>query len=226
MVAEKSWFRVYYEILEDDKIQSLSEPDQRRFLMLLCLRGKGRKKPADDEVANTLRIELADWLKTKANLVERGVIDGSNYLINWDKRQDEPLFSWILEDGEKPKKKNGDGVGDDYLLEIIGLFNEIMPKQIQKPRKLTEIVKRHLRARCAEEKERKDLGWWRQYFEGIAKSDFLMGLSEVPFKVNLLWVVGPINMEKILSGLYENKQGRHARTLKTAQVVSEWLNRD
>ena len=32
------WFRMYHELAVDPKVQMLSEIDQRRYLMLLCLR--------------------------------------------------------------------------------------------------------------------------------------------------------------------------------------------
>ncbi len=33
-----AWFRLYHEFSADPKVQMLSEADQRRYIMLLCMR--------------------------------------------------------------------------------------------------------------------------------------------------------------------------------------------
>ncbi|GAH78620.1 unnamed protein product, partial [marine sediment metagenome] len=35
------WLRLYYEFATDPKIQSMDETLQRRYIMLLCLKGNG-----------------------------------------------------------------------------------------------------------------------------------------------------------------------------------------
>ena len=37
-MSSQQWFRFYAEFATDPKVQMLSEQDQRRFIMLLCLR--------------------------------------------------------------------------------------------------------------------------------------------------------------------------------------------
>ena len=82
------WFRMYSEFLHDPKVQMLSEADQRRFIMVLCLRcGNGDVTLQDDAVAFQLRITLDEWTATKAVLVGRGMIDADNKPTNWNKRQ-------------------------------------------------------------------------------------------------------------------------------------------
>lgn len=82
------WFRMYAEFATDPKVQMLSEPDQRRFVMLLCLRcASGSKPPQDSEVCFQLRISDAEWSKSKSTLRSLDLIDGSNRPVAWDKRQ-------------------------------------------------------------------------------------------------------------------------------------------
>ena len=82
------WFRMYAEFATDPKVQMLSEADQRRYVMLLCMRcGNDGETLHDDEVAFQLRISNAEWAETKATLLAKGLIEEGNQPSAWDKRQ-------------------------------------------------------------------------------------------------------------------------------------------
>jgi len=82
------WFRMYSEFATDPKVQMLSESDQRRYLMLLCLRCcNGDVTLQDAECAFQLRISETDYAATKAVLIARGLIDEANHPTAWDRRQ-------------------------------------------------------------------------------------------------------------------------------------------
>lgn len=82
------WFRMYHEFATDPKVQMLSESDQRRFVMLLCLRCcNGHVTLQDADVAFQLRVSEPDWLETKGRLIARNLIDGSNKPTAWEVRQ-------------------------------------------------------------------------------------------------------------------------------------------
>lgn len=82
------WFRMYSEFATDPKVQMLSEADQRRYIMLLCLRcSNGDVTLHDDEIAFQLRISNEEWSLTKAVLVSKGLIDDESSPAAWDKRQ-------------------------------------------------------------------------------------------------------------------------------------------
>ena len=79
---------MYHEFATDPKVQMLSEVDQRRFVMLLCLRcSNGDVTLHDTEVAFQLRISNEQWQETKAILIAKNMIDESNLPTNWEKRQ-------------------------------------------------------------------------------------------------------------------------------------------
>jgi hypothetical protein len=79
---------MYSEFATDPKVQMLSEVDQRRFLMLLCIRcSNGNVTLQDEEVTFLLRITMDEWMQTKDNLVTRKLVDKYARPINWDKRQ-------------------------------------------------------------------------------------------------------------------------------------------
>jgi len=82
------WFRMYSEFATDPKIQMLGEVEQRRYLMLLCLKScNGDVTLQDEEVAFQLRISNEEYASTKSVLMLKGLIDESNVPTAWDKRQ-------------------------------------------------------------------------------------------------------------------------------------------
>lgn len=82
-----AWFRMYAEFAVDPKVQMLSETDQRRYIMLLCIRCNGDVTLQDSEVAFQLRISEEEWAQTKATLISKKLINDASNPINWDKRQ-------------------------------------------------------------------------------------------------------------------------------------------
>ena len=82
------WFRMYAEFAADPKVQMMSEADQRRFVMVLCLRcGNDNVTLQDDEVAFQLRISNDEWARTKALFLQKGLIKEDNTPTAWDRRQ-------------------------------------------------------------------------------------------------------------------------------------------
>ena len=89
---------------------------------------------------------------------------------------------------------------------IIALFYEACP-MLPRVRTWTPKRRAHLQARWKEDTERQDLGWWRDFFAYIAKSDFLTGKvqngNRKPFVADLPWILEPEHFVKILEGKYE-----------------------
>jgi len=82
------WFRLYHEFATDPKVQMLSETDQRRYIMILCLRcSNGDVTLRNDQVAFQLRISNEEWLESKAVFMAQGLITQDNNPTAWDKRQ-------------------------------------------------------------------------------------------------------------------------------------------
>jgi len=82
------WFRMYSEFATDPKVQMLSEVEQRRFVMLLCLRCSNDDVTLHEtEVAFQLRISNEEMAATKALLIDRGLVDEDLRPVAWEKRQ-------------------------------------------------------------------------------------------------------------------------------------------
>lgn len=70
------WFRLYAEFAHDPKIQMLSEPMQRRYVMLMCMRFEDESAIFTDEVvAYHLRISVNEARDTLTVLNAAGLID-------------------------------------------------------------------------------------------------------------------------------------------------------
>lgn len=100
------WFRMYHEFATDPKVQMLSEVDQRRFIMLLCLRCSNDDVTLhDDEIAFQLRISSEEFLETKRRLMAKELIDESCQPIAWEKRQFSSDSSTVRVKAYRDKKK-------------------------------------------------------------------------------------------------------------------------
>lgn len=91
---------------------------------------------------------------------------------------------------------------------ILDLFRERLPTARQ-VRAWTPARQQALRSRWREDKARQSLEWWGEFFDYIARSDFLCGRSVArqggkPFEVSMDWICKQENFVKILEGTYEN----------------------
>jgi len=78
---------MYSEFMNDPKVQLMSEVNQRRLVMIFCMRCNGNVTLQDKHVTFMLRISDAEWSDSKAEFIDNGFIDNDNNVLNWDKRQ-------------------------------------------------------------------------------------------------------------------------------------------
>ncbi len=90
--------------------------------------------------------------------------------------------------------------------DIIGLYHEILPTL---PQVLSWSSQRPtwLQARWKEEPARQNLDWWRQFFELVSDSDWLMGRragrdGRTFDGCTLEWLIRPNNFAKVIEGQY------------------------
>ena len=82
------WFRLYAEIVTDPKVQMMTEAMQRRLVMLMGMRCSNNLETLHEtEIAFQLRISQEDLVETKALFIDKGFIDETWNLVNWEKRQ-------------------------------------------------------------------------------------------------------------------------------------------
>lgn len=111
------WFRLYGEFATDPKVQMLSEADQRRYIMVLCLRCSNDDVTLqDEEVAFQLRISTDEWARTKAALQAKGLVTDDNKPTAWEKRQFRSDSSAARVAAHRKRKKESE-IGDVTLQE-------------------------------------------------------------------------------------------------------------
>lgn len=86
------WFRVYAEMVDDDKLGLLSFEDRWHYVALLCCKAKGLLDPSDEFMLEKVRKKLGLSLKDLGKLADRlarvRLIDRQSLEpIAWDKRQ-------------------------------------------------------------------------------------------------------------------------------------------
>lgn len=120
----------------------------------------------------------------------------------------------IEEEIEEDKQYTNDVKNPDCPhQDIINLYHLTLP-ELQKVKIWGEDSRKKLKTRWKEDSERQSLDWWKSFFlEKIKTSDYLMGKVN-NFQVNLGWMIGPKNFEKIMNGMYVNNK------FKTTQFSS------
>lgn len=85
---------------------------------------------------------------------------------------------------------------------IVELFNESFP-ELPKVKTLTDKRKTALRRRWLENKTLQTVDRWKDFFEYIRKSDFLMGRTPQPWNGFCFdWLINQTNFTKIMEGNY------------------------
>jgi len=112
--------------------------------------------------------------------------------------------------------------------EIIRLYHQALPA-CRKVVVWSEQRQKFLKARWGEDAERQNLNWWRNFFDYIAKCDFLVGKVN-DFVVDLEWIVRPSNFIKILEKKFENRSARHETNQRNnankSQTHKFWDNQE
>jgi len=86
--------------------------------------------------------------------------------------------------------------------DIVDVYHEILPN-LPEVKILSDKRKKYLKSRWLGSKAAQEVGWWRDYFEKVSQSDFLMGRTENKFQANFEWLITESNFIKVLEGNYE-----------------------
>ncbi|GAB3479422.1 DUF1376 domain-containing protein [Azotobacter salinestris] len=89
---------------------------------------------------------------------------------------------------------------------IVDLYHEILP-ELPQVALLNDSRRRHLQGRWREHEAHRSLEFWRDLFETIRASPFLMGKTPgrnggTPFRATFDWIIAPTNFVKIVEGNY------------------------
>ncbi|MEF0627926.1 hypothetical protein, partial [Pseudomonas aeruginosa] len=88
---------------------------------------------------------------------------------------------------------------------IVDLFNEVLP-ELPTVVLINKDRKSKVQARWNDSEVHQDLGFWRDYFETVRASDFLMGRvtgrDGKVFRCCFDWLIAPSNFVKVVEGNY------------------------
>ena len=83
---------------------------------------------------------------------------------------------------------------------VVALYHEILASKARpKIRLLGKKLRGHLKARIGTDRQTHLLSWWRAFFDNIALSDFHMGRTGQWQGMDLHWILGPQNFEKMVN---------------------------
>ena len=105
-----------------------------------------------------------------------------------------------------PTKSRSGQPGDACPQEgIIALYGKMLPMLPQpdmwgEPRR--KKLKAAIKARWREQKEYQTLFWWRNFFQSVRASPFLLGENDRGWQADLEWLMRPTNFAKVIDGKY------------------------
>ncbi|HHM5676450.1 TPA: YdaU family protein [Pseudomonas aeruginosa] len=129
-----------------------------------------------------------------------GLVDAS--------RQPAPSTDEDLFEPEQPESLNGHqhGIKPCPAQAIADLYHQVLP-ELPAVALLNDTRRRHLQARWREHEAHRSLDFWRDLFETVKASPFLMGNvpgrnGAKPFRATFDWIIAPSNFVKIVEGNY------------------------
>lgn len=108
---------------------------------------------------------------------------------------------------EERKKGNArDKKNDRYIQQVIDEFKQILPELCpENGLRVSATLKKQISARCKEFKERREIQWWRDYWQSIRGRPFLMGQVKSDFVAGISFLTKKSKMDSVLSGEYRGK---------------------
>ncbi len=143
--------------------------------------------------------------------------------------EDESVIDSELEppdqEQEDPTPKKEEAIPQCPHQAIIDLYHKTLP-ELPRVRVWNDDQQKALRTRWKDDQQRRNLEWWKLFFELIRGSPFLMG-RENGFQADLEWLIRPKNFAKIMNGRYHRQdQGKYTQTgYKNLEVMKSWLKK-
>lgn len=123
------WFRMYSEIIDDDRIELLAFEDQRHYVWLLCLKNEGildkdygDTKLRERVIAKKLGLDIEKLRDLKARLTDIGIIDDDWQPKGWDKKQyvSDNSTARVRRHRERQAKRKAEEQADSKTIEESG----------------------------------------------------------------------------------------------------------
>jgi DNA-binding MarR family transcriptional regulator len=118
-------------------------------------------------------------------------------------------------EGEKPEAK---------LFESIrAAYNEILP-ELSNTGAITAYRARAMNQRIRADPARRELDWWRQYFQRVREFPWLMGHNSYNWRANFDWLIGEAGMQKIIEGAFSKPMNRYGPSEAGLALQGKYTN--
>ena len=232
-----SWFRMYSRAVDDDKLRLLAFEDRWHFVALLCLKTQGIIDESNPDlrsrkIAIKLGLSGGELDEVKRRLMAVHLIDNDFQPKKWNQCQfksdnsTERVKKYREKQQGAHKKRCGNVSETDQrqiqskeqskekpicnrngvtIPSVVDLYHTILCPPLPKVEKVTKTREGYIRQRIREDLTEMD--YWRNYFEYVKQSDFLMGRAastngRPPFRADLEWLTKPANYAKVAEEKY------------------------
>lgn len=167
-----------------------------------------------------------------SNAAVTGMSRDSHVTVTDMSRLEEEVDAEVEEDADKKKRREKKGdppltEGEPTVerhdpvpyAEILRAYHDECPT-LQRVLCYGDTLRAQVRARWREDKQRRDLQWWRDYFRSVNDSPFLLGHTDRPFNCTFQWLTGKQNMSKVLNGQYAQRAPVKRKT-RLEQMLEE-----
>jgi hypothetical protein len=105
---------------------------------------------------------------------------------------------------------------DDHkkCLELLTLWNDILSKRLPRAREITISRQR----KCLSRLEERSIKEWKEVFEKIGQTPFLLGTNKVGWRATFDWIIdNDHNAVKVLEGKYDKVRSNTGTTIGEAK---------
>jgi hypothetical protein len=171
------------------------------------------------------------WLQCLETLGNLNIKSNNKYSVisiaNWgsyqcenkqnDQQNDQHVISTCTADDQhmitnknEKNEKNTDIGGNQPCphREIIEAYNSILSEKMPavKESLWNGTRKKNLIARWREDSDRQSVEWWKDYFQSVRDTPFLVGENDRKWVADMGWLIVQGNMVKVIEGKYPRKQ--------------------
>jgi hypothetical protein len=106
---------------------------------------------------------------------------------------------------------------------VIGEYNRILP-ELPRAEAVSNSRRKSIRRCVKQDIARKDLDWWRRYFERVRECPWLLGKNQSGWRANFDWLLREEPMQKVIEGAYIGHGERGGRTADGEAVQKNFTN--
>lgn len=191
--------KIYYKI-NLDRVNELLESDVKNSPYSQTVTGgEPNSNVESNQKGSSLVSKNTTEITTDINTRDKSlVVDDENIDQPGDDFEEE-----IKTITDQPKKTTRQNIPYQKIVE---LYEQILP-ELPAVNILNDTRKSHIRARWNEHPNHQSLEFWKDFFEYVRASDFLMGKAYPkdggrPFRANIDWLLKPVNFAKVTEGNY------------------------